>query len=67
MSNHSSPSIAGVISSAPCMGGAAWAKAANSSGAGLGTTRDAGSVGSNAPQTLATRALPMSRQYESVA
>ncbi len=55
-----------MISSAPCMGGAAWTKAEISSGSGSGTTRDFGSVGSSAPHTLATKVRPMSRQYESV-
>ena len=59
---NEAPSIEGVISSAPGMGGAAREKAANSSGAASGTTRDFGSIGSNAPQTPATTAFPISRQ-----
>ena len=52
--------------SAPHMGGTASANVAISSWSGVGTTKAAGSVGSSAPQTLATKHRPMSRQYASV-
>ena len=66
MSVHRSPSSAGVSSSAPRIGGTASENAAISSGSGPGMTRDVGSVGSSAPQTLATKDRPMSRQYDIV-
>jgi hypothetical protein len=66
ISDHELWRRAGVMTSAPGMGGTVCANDSLSSSDSSGTTSGRGSTGSRARHILATKARPTSRQYESV-